>query len=310
MSESGRVAHDHAIVDAIGGLLRQPLRTLLATLLAAAVLVLGSGAAVLGEALGSAALPPAAVAEVHVYLLANERDAQPARAILLAHPAVAEVRYLGRDAALAALARRFALTGGGDPLADLKSNPLPDALVARFKPGTDPDAITAALAQWRQIPLVDSVQADVDGYRVRDALMRLGVPLVLGSAALAGFGAIAGLLAALALVVRLDQDEVRALRLVGADDRMIGRSAAWSGLLMGALAATVAIALAAAALRAAGGWLQIAAEACGLDRWLAAAAPPGARFVAGTAFIAATALAGALGGRLLATRRLKRIKGP
>ena len=288
----------------------QPLRTLLATLLAAAVLVLGSAMAVLGLALSNAALPPAAVAEVHVYLLANEHDAQPARAILLAHPAVAEVRYLGRDAALAALARRFALTGGGDPLADLKSNPLPDALVARFKPGTDPDTITAALAQWRQIAQVDSVQADVDGYRVRDALMRLGVPLVLGTAALAGFGAIAGLLAALALVVRLDPEEVRALRLVGADDRMIGRSAAWSGLLIAALAATVATALAATALHAADGWLQIAAEACGLDRWLAAATPPGARFVAGTAFICATALAGALGGRLLAMRQLGRIKGP
>jgi cell division transport system permease protein len=162
---------------------------------------------------------------------------------------VALVRLITRDEALAALERRSGAIGA---LPELRSNPLPDALVVQLRGGASTVDIEPTVAAMRKLPRVDSVHADLDWYRKLRALARAATWV--GT----GFGAAAVVLVGLILIgaVRLQTaasiDEIRALRLIGADRRFIVRPFAYLGgatLLLAALLAVAGVWVAVQALQ-------------------------------------------------------------
>lgn len=151
---------------------------------------------------------------------------------------VATVRLIAREAALAELQRR---TGGA--LAELKSNPLPDVLVAEFAAGVAPAVIEAAASSIRKQPKVESVVADLDWYRKFAALTRAvgAIGVLIGGAMLLLVVAI--VLAVVRLLAAASEAELRVLALVGADPAFIRRPFVYAGAVVLALAAAVSLGL-------------------------------------------------------------------
>lgn len=153
-------------------------------------------------------------------------------------PGVAAVRTITREAALAELQKR---TGGA--LAELKSNPLPDVLVAEFAAGTAPETVEAAVASMRKLSRVESVAADLDWYRKFRALTHAvyAVAATIGGAMLLLVLAI--VLAATRMLASASETELRVLHLVGADTAFVRRPFVYAGALVLALASALSLAL-------------------------------------------------------------------
>ena len=307
--------HDAARGDApspLGALLRRPLRLLLS---------LGAGALAIVALLAVAGLAftlrghvdghrGAAEAFVFVAPSASDRDSIAVRNAIAAQPGVVEVRYVGRDEALQILARRFAAVGAADPLAELKSNPLPDAYVATFARGVDADGVQNAAVELRKLAHVEGVEVDVDAYRTREAARRVGWTLGAIVAALAAIGWLRCLVAMVDAVATPDADDVRALRLVGADEAFIRAPAVRASAIVGAAAGALAALAAAAGLRALGPALDVCARSYGIDVNGVASATPAFAAVAIAAVVVAAAGVGALVGQLRSAWLVRRVPGP
>jgi cell division transport system permease protein len=164
--------------------------------------------------------------EVNLFLAAGTAatDIRQLQTRLAARPGVSRVEWITRDAAFKALLQR---TGG--TLGELKSNPLPDVLVVTLAPGTTPAAVDALAGEMRSLSKVDSVGADTVWHRKLDALLRAGTAAGLAVAALSAVLLLLLVLGAVQLQLATSRDEVRLLRMVGADTRFIVRPFAYVG---------------------------------------------------------------------------------
>lgn len=168
----------------------------------------------------------------------GEIDLSATRSALRQVGLVGSVDFLGRDTALAELAQRKGLSAIG--LNELRPNPLPDAFIVRFAAGAAPDAIESAVAQLRKVKNVDSVEYHPDAYRKLFLLAQVARRLLLLLAAfLSATLAVAVALAA-SFWVRVDRDELRVLRLLGADPPAIRRPYVYAGAVHLAAAAGLA----------------------------------------------------------------------
>ncbi|MFN7570870.1 MAG: cell division protein FtsX [Betaproteobacteria bacterium] len=168
-------------------------------------------------------------------------------------PAVAAVRLLPRETALAELLQR----AGTD--AALSVNPLPDSLIVGFAPGTPPALVEQTLADLRRLPQVESVQGDTGWYRklaaLLDAAQRIGALVASAGLLLAALT----LIGALRLLTVASATEIRTLRLVGADERFIRRPLFYAAVLTLLTAAVIAVALVWAASAAVlPAWVEVA----------------------------------------------------
>ena len=212
---------------------------------------------------------------------------------------VASADFLARDAALSELAQRKSLSAIG--LTDLRPNPLPDAFLVRFVAGAQPEAVETAVAEMRKIKNVESVEYQAELYRRMALLSQLLARICLLLAAPLGASLIIGVSLAAILWVRIDQDEVRVLHLLGADPPVMRRPYVYAG----AMSLLLAAALAWWMVTAAGGWLEplinSAAQQYAL-RWTPAALP----IWAGALFCLGASLFGALLGSLAARAAIRR----
>ena len=177
---------------------------------------------------------------------AGENDLSATGAGLRQVPLVVAAEFIGRDAALSQLAQRPGLAGLG--LRELRPNPLPDAFVVDFAPGSSADAVEAAVAQLRRCKGVESVQYQPEPYRRAQALSAALRPVAL----LVGAALLAGALLGAALAARLrappDPQELRLLILLGAEPAVVCRPYAYAGGLAMLVAAALAWWLARAVL--------------------------------------------------------------
>jgi cell division transport system permease protein len=279
----------------------QPAAFLLSVLLAAAALALPLALASLANSVRplAARVQPGPEISVFVAVTASPRETETLRSRVAGLPDMAAVRLVPRDAALADLMKRSALE---TPLKDLRTNPLPDVLVARL--ATDsPARIESIASEIRKWPLVDSVRADTDWYRKLGAIAR--VVSWLGGI----FGGLVAVLVGLILVgtVRLHAamraDETRVLRIVGATRDFIVRPYAYSAGLSLALAAVTAAGIVFAALAAMRGPLADLAQLYGQAFTLP---PPDLRLIA--LFVAGTSIFGLIVGHLGARAALSGIR--
>jgi cell division transport system permease protein len=180
---------------------------------------------------------PPVQATVWISSGAGESDAL--RASLGRLDAVDSVAFVSRDAALAQLAARSA--ADREAIAQLAANPLPDAFVVTFRADASADAVDSAAGAIRKLPRVDGVQLDLSWYRKLRAALRLARFGSLAALAFVGTSAVGWLLVAVSVCLRIDPVQVRLLRLLGADDRLIRRPAVIAGSISALAIGLVAV---------------------------------------------------------------------
>ncbi len=158
-------------------------------------------------------------------------------------PNVTRVEWITREAALESLVQR-----SGTAIGDLKANPLPDVLVVSLAADTPPAALETAAAEMRSLPRVESVGADTGWHGKLAAALRTAATAGLLLLGLSAALLVLIVLGAVQLQLSTSRDDIRVLRLVGADDGFIVRPFAYAGGLTLACAALLAAALASAAL--------------------------------------------------------------
>jgi cell division transport system permease protein len=168
---------------------------------------------------------------------ASPNDLQKLQNTLEQTPGVDSVRLVTRDAALAELSERAGLQG---PIAQLSANPLPDALIVRFRNGAGLDEVESAVSGFGTLAGVDSVQADVRWYRKLLAVARAVLWTSGGLAAAAVLLVVLVLIGAVRLLAATSADEFRALRLVGAGRQFLVRPFVYLGAAAMLLAAVLA----------------------------------------------------------------------
>lgn len=237
----------YALRRALRLIARRPGTVLSAAILCAVALTLPLLAATVAVGVRAAAAGVAIAPELSVFVApaATTQEVKSLQARVEAVPGVVGVRHVPREAALAELAERSPL---GTPLRELKMNPLPDVLVVALAPGISPPAVDAAAAAIRKLPRVDSVQFDAAWYR---RLMQIGRIAVIGGAVVGGtllVLAAAVLIGAVRLLATASSEEVRVLRMVGADEAFIARPYAYLAGATLTLAAALAVGATAAVL--------------------------------------------------------------
>jgi cell division transport system permease protein len=183
---------------------------------------------------------------------ASPAEVDALRTTLSLLPTVATVRFVSRDAALAQIASRT--PADRDAIGQLAANPLPDAVVLKFRPDVTPDAIEATAAAVRKMARVDGVELDLGWYRKLRAVIRVGAAVSMAGMAALTVHAAGWLLVAVVVSAPIDARRTQLLWLLGADDRAVRRAPV-------AAAALTALAVAAVALVAArAGWLWLGRE--------------------------------------------------
>lgn len=195
---------------------------------------------------------------VFVTVGVSPRDVDALQSRLSALPGAPTVSLIPRDKALIELTQR-----AGAPAAELRGNPLPDVLVARYAVGVDPSLVEQSAAAAREWAGVDKVQAEVGGYRRLHTLASAAaiVSTVVGAAA--ALLALFALLVAATAQARPHRNEAAILRIAGASTAFIVRPYACAAALTLALGALLALALLAVLASAAQPQLAAAASALG-----------------------------------------------
>lgn len=226
-----------ALREMVRLLKRRPGSFVLAVLLSAAALTMPLAGASIARALAPLVDPLVLGPEVNLFVApaAAANDIRRLQTMLATRPDVARVEWISRDAALKSLLQR-----AGGALGELKSNPLPDVLVVTFAPGTTAAAVDAAAAELRNLPRIDSVGADTGWHRRLDALLQTGSTAILSMAALSAALLVLIVLGAVQLQLASSRDNVRVLRMVGADTSFIVRPFAYAGAATLGFGATLA----------------------------------------------------------------------
>jgi cell division transport system permease protein len=191
---------------------------------------------------------------------------------------VSAVRWIARDAAWAEIASRSSL-----PANEARTNPLPDVLVVRMRFGARSEELEQVTTDIGKLPRVDSVQTDLGWYRRLGKWLELvrGLVWATGAGAVALAGAI--LVGAARLFAAAAPEDLRALRLMGAEPWFIRRPFAYLGALIFLTGASLATGIAFAGFQFVSPAVSELAADYGLQ-WLPWW-PPGTAIAAGIAVL-------------------------
>lgn len=231
----------------------------------------------------------------------SERTALDLAGKLRALPEVAAVHYISRDQALAEFKR---LSGVGEALKALETNPLPPVLSLRPAADADSPEQLAALARrlegWRE---VDFVQLDIEWVRRLQAVLALAERGLYLLAGLLGLGVLLVVGHASRAAVHSRRSEIEIITLVGGTSAFIRRPFLYGGLLHGLLGAALAWALLALSL------VLLSSPARELaDLYGSGFVPGGLGPVRGLVLLGLGALLGWLGARIALIGALRRIE--
>jgi cell division transport system permease protein len=227
----------HALGTALRRLGTQPVATFLTALAMGVAISLPGGLYLLLGNLDRLAGSLPAQPEISVFLAADAAAPQAeAVAARLKQPDIAQVRFVPKDQALAALSAAQDLR---DITAGLAQNPLPDAWIVRPR-ATTPAELARLAADLGKLPGVAETHLDSQwAGRLQAALAigRMAVWLLGGMFAIALI-AISG--NAIRAQVLARRDEIHVSRLIGATDRYIRRPFLYLGALQGLLGGAAA----------------------------------------------------------------------
>lgn len=164
---------------------------------------------------------------------------------------IAAVEYLSRDDALAEFRE---LSGFGDVLQQLDSNPLPAVILVRPRQTQVMDAkqTEALRARLAAMPEIEVAQLDLEWVQRLYAMMELGRRVVASLALLLAVGVLLVIGNTIRLAIESRRDEIVVVKLVGGTDAFVRRPFLYTGVwygLGGGIVATVIVAIGLMALR-------------------------------------------------------------
>ena len=176
--------------------------------------------------------------QISVYLKDDISDARAGAVAMqlgrLQH--VASVRYISREAALKEFTR---MSGFGDVLASLDSNPLPP-VVEVVPEATGLATVKLLQANIEGIPEVDSVSVDLDWIERLYAILALGERLVAALGFFLGLGVLLSIGNTIRLAIENRRSEIEVVKLVGGTDSFVRRPFLYLGFWYGVGGAMVA----------------------------------------------------------------------
>jgi cell division transport system permease protein len=241
LRNQGRL-HAQVLVSSLGRLYRAPLSSLMTVAVIAIALALPSGLLVILDNLQRLNTAWDGTSSISLFLKQQTGEGQAERLArdLEGWPAVAGVRVIDRTQALEEFRE---LSGFGEALQALDSNPLPHVLEVRATAGVAEDsdqALASLVDELGRLPEVELAQLDLQWVKRFAALMDIGRRGIL----------VVGALLALAVLlivgntIRLDiqnrSDEIEVSKLIGATDTFIRRPFLYTGLWYGLLGALLA----------------------------------------------------------------------
>jgi cell division transport system permease protein len=220
---------------------RSPLALALNVVAVGIALALPLGGYLVLENVGRLAERGGAKPQLSVYfaLDAGEADIERVRAALGQSAAVKGVRFVARADALRAMQRTLEMS---EILAALKTNPLPDVLIADLAPG-DIGVAEALVANLTALPKVARVQFDAEWARRLDAVLRLGRLALAMLAGLLAVGLVTVTFNAVRVQILTQRDEIELSKLVGATDAFVRRPFLYQGAALGVLGGLMAVAI-------------------------------------------------------------------
>jgi len=172
---------------------------------------------------------------------AKEQAIQQLIAKLELMPEIASLEYLTADAALEEFKE---LSGFGEALAGLDSNPLPPTLI--ITPGdlaSAPEAFNALGEKIASEPIVDEVSMDLEWVKRLRELMVLGKKIVMALALLLSLGVLLAIGNTIRLAIENRREEIIITKLVGGNNGFVRRpflySGGWYGFFGGVLACII-----------------------------------------------------------------------
>ena len=144
------------------------------------------------------------------------------------HAAVAKIRFVSRDQALADLKAKSGLT---DVIASLGRNPLPDGFVIDAKENAA--TLEKLRDEFKTWPKVEHVQLDSAWAQRLDATIRLGRLIVLVLAGLLAFALVAVTFNTIRLQILTQRAEIEVAKLIGATNPYIRRPFLYYGAVLG-----------------------------------------------------------------------------
>lgn len=224
-------AHLDTLRDTLGRLLQQPFATLLNAVVFSIALSLPAGFYLGIDNLARFSRQITSDPQISLFLAleANATDASEIDRRLRAHNGVDEFRFISREQALQRLKRS---AGMADVLAELDSNPLPDAFVVTAK-SADPEALERLRSDVTAWPKIDYVQLDSDWARKLDAALRIGRLLVMLLGVMLSIALIAITFNTIRLQILTRRDEIEVSKLIGATNPFIRRPFLYFGSVQG-----------------------------------------------------------------------------
>lgn len=224
--------HLQVLLATLGQMTRAPVASLLTITVLGITLALPAGLYVLVANLDRLSAGWDRGGQISLFL---KRDVSEATALKLAaqirnQSTVSTVDYISRDAALAEFKR---LSGFGQTLNALDSNPLPAVLVVHPAAGTGAESLETLRAQLAKLPGVDIAELDAAWLKRLAALLDLAERAVwiLATLLAAAVMLIIGNTIRLAVVNR--QTEIEVIQLVGGTAAFVRRPFLYAGFLQG-----------------------------------------------------------------------------
>lgn len=234
------INHLHVLFSSLGRIWRSPFASLMTVSVIAIALALPAGFYVMLQNAQHLSGGWDGAARISLYLKSTSTPAtvNALAGKLRAMPAIEKVRTIDREDALLEFRT---LSGFGDALDALGSNPLPDVIV--ITPVVDPQnpqAVEALAEQLGREPLVESAQLDLQWVKRLYTIMNLIQRGLLVVAAMLGLAVVLIIGNTIRLDIQNRRSEIQVNKLIGATDAFIRRpflyTGFWYGLLGGVFA--------------------------------------------------------------------------
>jgi len=226
------------------GFWRNPVMSIASTLTVSLMLLLFAFFIVTDRGLQAAVAVLESKVELVLYLddTAKPSDVLAFKARVEKDPAVTRVDYVTKDQALARL-REIAARKKDFDLADIDTNPLPASLEVKMASAQETSRLAASLKDEVGRGVVSDV---VDNPTVVEKLLTITRVLSIGGIAVLGmmlFVALFVIVNTIRIAVHGRRDEIEIMKLVGATDWFVRWPFILEGMLVGALGATVSLAI-------------------------------------------------------------------
>lgn len=173
----------------------------------------------------------AAQISLFVYKAVSEKDSRQLASKLEARSDIESVDFISRDQALEEFR---ALSGYGEVLENLSSNPLPAVIVVRPVEQDVSAASTEALyRELAALPQIDQAVIDLEWVQRLYSMMELGRRMTLALAALLALGVLLVIGNTIRLAIESRRDEIVIVKLVGATNAFVRRPFLYTGLWYG-----------------------------------------------------------------------------